>query len=233
MSDLKIFGETEFISSKRARVLSVKILSNGLRITLPSGKIKQDAIKWILDNKELIIRKQEKLRARKSRTLIRENEIIKTYTFSIIPCKAARSDVFFNLNNGTLKIEYPDYADLESDHLQQICWRGIKYFLKKEAGRVLPEKLAKLANEHRFNYCDLKLQSGKTRWGSCSSKKNINLSIFLMLLPEHLIDYVILHELCHTVEMNHSDKFWKLMDDVTEGKSKRLRAAIKNYEIPG
>ena len=156
-----------------------------------------------------------------------------TNVINIIPCKAARSDVFFNLNNGTLKIEYPLDADLESDHLQQICWRGIKYFLKKEAGRVLPEKLAKLAGEHRFTYRDLKLQSGKTRWGSCSNRKSINLSIYLMLLPEHLIDYVILHELCHTVEMNHSDKFWKLMDDVTGGKTNRLRKEIKNYEIPG
>ncbi len=53
-----------------------------------------------------------------------------------------------------------------------------------------------------------------------------------MLVPAHLIEYVILHELCHTREMNHGDKFWKLMDKVTDGKSKALRQELKQYNMP-
>ena len=76
----------------------------------------------------------------------------------------------------------------------------------------------------------MKIQTSKTRWGSCSASNSINLSVYLMTLPSHLMDYVILHELCHTVHHDHSDAFWALMDKVTDGKAHALRNELKqNY----
>ena len=86
--------------------------------------------------------------------------------------------------------------------------------LQKRAKAYLPYRLAFLAQKHGFEYSLGKLGLRKTRWGSCTSNKVISLNIALMTLsdgdrPSELIDYVIIHELCHTRHMNHSRNFWE------------------------
>jgi predicted metal-dependent hydrolase len=76
----------------------------------------------------------------------------------------------------------------------------------------------------------LKLRLMRTRWGSCSSKGNITLNLKLIQTPEPLIRYVILHELCHLIEFNHSPRFWALMDHVMPG-WKVHRKALKTVEV--
>jgi len=103
--------------------------------------------------------------------------------------------------------------------------------LRKKARSVFPAQLAKLAGIHGFTYSGVKIGKSRSRWGSCSSKKIINLSFYLLLLPEHLIEYVLLHELCHTVQMNHSPAFWALLDKCTQNKAKELRREIRKYKL--
>ncbi len=104
-----------------------------------------------------------------------------------------------------------------------------KEILKKKALLYLPERLDKLAGQYGFSYQSLKITRSRSRWGACSSKGVIHLSFYLMLLPEHLIDYVILHELCHTHHMNHSPLFWSLLDSQTGGNARALRKELKDY----
>jgi predicted metal-dependent hydrolase len=104
--------------------------------------------------------------------------------------------------------------------------------LRKEARAYLPAELRRLAETHGFRYNRLAIRKSRTRWGSCSSKKNINLSLFLMILPPHLIEYVLLHELCHTVEMNHGPRFWELLNRYTDGRAKALQKELRGYHIP-
>jgi len=104
--------------------------------------------------------------------------------------------------------------------------------LRYKAKLFLPKELERLAKEHGFVYKEVKIRKSKTRWGSCSSRQTINLSFYLILLPRHLIEYVLLHELCHTIHMNHSSNFWALLDKHTNGKAKELRKEIRTYSIP-
>jgi predicted metal-dependent hydrolase len=104
--------------------------------------------------------------------------------------------------------------------------------LRRQAKEYLPKELERLSKTHGFTYREVKIRKSKTRWGSCSSQGTINLSFYLMLLPQHLIEYVLLHELCHTIEMNHSFAFWTLLNKHTNGKVKELKKEIRKYHIP-
>lgn len=228
------FGKIEFHKSTKARKINVRILSDGLKVTLPFGATTDEALKFIRLSENKITSVQEKLKKNKCENnyLLSENITLKTYSFDVIFKKSERKDIFFSFSNMILTIDFPKNIDSDTENSQKKCWKGIAYFLRKEALRLLPYRTQELANEHGFAFSSIKIQSSRTRWGSCSRYKSINLSLFLMLLPAHLIDYVILHELCHTREMNHSSKFWAEMDRVTKNKSKILRAELRNYKIP-
>ena len=79
---------------------------------------------------------------------------------------------------------------------------------KKEARHIFNERVAFYAEKHGFDVKQVKLSSARTRWGSCSSKGYINLTWRLVMAPLEIIDYVVVHELCHLREANHSSAFW-------------------------
>lgn len=101
--------------------------------------------------------------------------------------------------------------------------------LRRQAKAALPRRVAELAHMHHFEYQTVKIQSSRTRWGSCSARNSINLTLYVMTLPPHLVDYVILHELCHTVHHDHSPHFWSLMDQVTQGRAAQWNKELRTY----
>lgn len=86
--------------------------------------------------------------------------------------------------------------------------------LKDRAKVIIPEKVHKYAQKIGVSYGDIKIKQQKTCWGSCSSKGNLNFNCLLMLMPNNIIDYVVVHELCHRKEMNHSKKFWREVENI-------------------
>lgn len=108
---------------------------------------------------------------------------------------------------------------------RQACIRA----LRAEARNLLPQRLAQLAGQHDFNYGTVGVKQMKSRWGSCDQDKNIVLNLFLMQLPWHLIDYVLLHELTHTRVMQHGPRFWEVMESV-EPRAKQLRKEIRTQQ---
>lgn len=85
-------------------------------------------------------------------------------------------------------------------------------FYKKEAKKYIEKKIKDIAEKNNLHFEKLRITSAKTRWGSCSSAKTISFSYRLAMAPIKTIDYVIVHELAHLVEMNHSKKFWDLVE---------------------
>ncbi|HOU73524.1 M48 family metallopeptidase [Tenuifilum sp.] len=137
------------------------------------------------------------------------------------------------IKNGTdVLLLYPSTADPASYSIQSLAKKIIAEVLRAEAKYYLPQKLNELATRHNFTYGKVTIRNAKSRWGSCSGKNNISLSLRLMYLPEHLIDYVLLHELCHTKEKNHGPKFWQMLDSVCQGNSKMFSKELKKFPIP-
>lgn len=99
---------------------------------------------------------------------------------------------------------------------------------RNAARRMLQARLDGLAARHGFSYKFLSIRNQKTRWGSCSAANNISLNEKLVLLPDLLIDYVLLHELLHTRIKNHGQGFWRELDILT-GDAKGLARSLRAY----
>ncbi|MFH1878355.1 MAG: M48 family metallopeptidase [Candidatus Omnitrophota bacterium] len=101
---------------------------------------------------------------------------------------------------------------------------------KTEAGETLKSRTRELAEKYGFSCNRIFIRNQKTRWGSCSSRNNINLNIKLALLPEDLADYVIMHELAHTRHKNHGKNFWAELDKYF-GNAKNIDSRLRKYHI--
>jgi predicted metal-dependent hydrolase len=88
---------------------------------------------------------------------------------------------------------------------------AFEQWYRTEAAKVISERIDKLSSQMGISYKQISIRGQKTRWGSCSRKRSLNFNWKLIMAPEPVIDYVIIHELAHLKEMNHSKKFWELV----------------------
>lgn len=103
--------------------------------------------------------------------------------------------------------------------------------LKKEALILVQNRLAHFNTYYNFSYNKISIRNQKTRWGSCSTRGNLSFNVKILLLPIDMQDYLVVHELCHLKEFNHSERFWSLVaqqiPDYKEIRSAMRRIIIK------
>ena len=102
--------------------------------------------------------------------------------------------------------------------------------LRAEAEEYLPQRLSELSRQTGLEYNKVRIKHNVSNWGSCSSKKNINLNLNIMRLPPELQDYVMLHELCHLRHMNHGPEFHALLESLCPGHREKQRR-LKEYKL--
>jgi hypothetical protein len=106
-----------------------------------------------------------------------------------------------------------------------------QYRLHKEKARLLAEeRLVALNLRYGFTYKRISIRSQRTRWGSCSKKGNLNFNYKIALMPAHLVDYIIVHELCHLGAFDHSPKFWGLVAE-TIPNHKACRKELRSFRL--
>ncbi len=202
----KEIGEVSYVKNRRARNLSIRINRKGeLRVTVPGYVSIRRAEDFLWSRKNWILAKLAQINIDASQ--FKEPE--------------AGDKV-------TLRGKKIPICLLEKEKsAEEALWR----ILLLEAKAYLPNRVEALAEAHGLNYSGLKIRRMKTRWGSCTAKNSINLNSWLMMLPAYLSDYVILHELVHTLHRDHSHRFWEALDRLTEGSSRQLRKELRTYQI--
>lgn len=225
-------GNVLFRHSHKARHLSISIKPfAGARVSIPARMSYENAIQFVTDRKLWINKHLARMKEFEAmQTQFDENSSYTTKHHKLILKKADRKSISVRLSTGKINVVYPTKLNPNSNELQTAIRRGIERALSLEAKEYLPNRVKELADKTGFKFNKLALKNIKSRWGSCSRKNNINLSIHLMRLPDHLINYVILHELVHTVHHNHSSSLWSLLNKITGG-AKILDKELRKYRI--
>ena len=224
--DDKQLGRITIRESARATRYTLKISRGEIEGIIPIGGSEKRMLHFIEENRAKLL---ASLKRHPAREILSDKLELQTFSFSLHIFRIDRSGFYMSLQGGVLHIACPEKTNFEDERVQKVLLQLFKKALRHEACRLLPDRLKQLANLHGFNFSDIKITGSRTSWGSCTGRKSINLSYNLMLLPAHLIDYVLLHELCHTKEMNHSARFWKILDEVTGNKALALRKELKNH----
>ena len=103
---------------------------------------------------------------------------------------------------------------------------------KEQARKLVQARLMYFNQHYGFEWNRVAIRNQRRCWGSCSSQKNLNFSYKLLLLPSHLCDYIIVHELCHLQEMNHGPHFWSLVAETIPDYKERIKQ-LKQIERLG
>jgi len=217
-------GEVELRKSKRAKRLIIKIDQVGKPIvTVPSYVPFVVAEQFVLKQKKWLLEHANK---KQPLVLFEGKRIGKIHTIHFI--KKAVIKPTSRILNDKIVINYPEFLTPISTLVQEEAKKACKRALKKQAELYLPGMLHQAAKKYGFTYSEVRIKTVKTRWGSCSSNRIINLSIWLMQLPQDLIEYVIFHELCHLKHMNHSKQFWTELERMVPA-YKHLKKQLKEY----
>lgn len=200
-----------------------------VRLSIPYSLSYASAASFINEKKDWIIHSKEKIsKTENKRRVFNIKSEFKTKERKLRFEQSQNDTDQIRITKNSIIVIFSNVNTVENKDMQDFIRKGITEALRIEAKGYLPNRTDKLAQNYELKYNKLTVRNAKTRWGSCSGTNNISLNVQLMRLPDHLIDYVILHELCHTKEKNHGKGFWSLLDKITEN-AKGLDKELKQY----
>lgn len=204
------FGEIAVHKRRGTRSVHIKIGTDGRYLATTPFYTPMMFIKQIVNNSRSELRKLAE-RTSIAQPYVDGQAIGKRHILSVVLTQMVKKPSIKVLRE-RLIVYLPPESSLEQLAVQQQVRDTVITILRREARAYLPKQLETLAREHGFQYERIRFSHASGRWGSCSNRGTISLNIALMKLPDELIRYVLIHELCHTKEMNHSSNFWLEVD---------------------
>jgi predicted metal-dependent hydrolase len=205
--------------------------SKGLTVSAAPNVSEAEIINFVIRNTDWIKSKEKHLKEKKQEGLFNYDSVFITNSYELCFHTFNGGGARSHIDTDKINVYIGSNVDITNHDFQKFIQKTISNALKIEAHLVLPKMLDDLANHCKFVYNGLSIGNASRSWGSCKIDNSIILSCRLMLLPDYLKKYIMLHELCHTVHKNHSKDFHALLDYVSGGKSKALNNDLKKHSI--
>lgn len=195
-----------------------------LRVRVPMGTSRKMIDQLIRDKEGWIQRSRKQMLLRESeqeRNYLEVDAIL--FLGESIPFRWEKMAHPFRLHMGS------DAFVLTGDGSPEEAQELIKQGYRDRARRIFEARVSFFANRLGVNVHAIRIKSQKTRWGSCSSKGNLNFNWHAIVAPPEVVDYLVVHECCHLVHMNHSKEFWMLVESICPN-YREYRQWLKNHD---
>lgn len=202
--DVPEIGQIALYKRRGASGVKLSITHDGtIRVTLPLWAPYRLGVEFARNKAEWLAKKRKP-----KQILLSGDRVGKAHRF-VFEERPERETVGTRIVGTDIRLFIPKGLEPDSKELQDAAEKAAVKALKKEGEQLLPQRLKTLAAQHGFSYSTVAVKRLRSRWGSCNERKDIVFNCYLMQLPWHLIDYVILHELTHTQILRHGDPFWR------------------------
>lgn len=227
---IKNVCEVNIMKRKGSRRMTIRIRPEGeVRMTIPYYISFRDAERFIEKKSDWIEKTRTRsMQNRNEKPQYTDDNLPRTKYHEFLLTTVNDEELSFRITQGLCEIFVPEKTEVGSEEVQEWIHYAFTETLRREAKVILVNRCKELALEMGISLNNIRVKNMKSRWGSCSTRSNINLNIHLMRLPDHLSDYVIYHELVHTIHPNHGPKFWKELDKHL-GNAKSLAKEIRKW----
>ncbi len=222
-------GKIKVRRSANIKFLSIRMApGRGVWVNIPFGVGQRQVEKFIQEKREWILQNLSKVKIYEQDTGvglgIGAEVKTKMHTLKIAETEERKPD--YRMEGEYITLLIPKGTDY--NRIDKIIQQFLIQIYTVESRQYLPKRVSYYAEKYGFKYVRVSFRNNISNWGSCSHDNKISLNVKLMKLPDEIIDYVILHELCHTIEKNHSNDFWNLMQKVCPSYP-MLRSRLRKY----
>lgn len=203
--------------SSKAKNVSISIRNQRVRVAVPTGFTFAYAKDFLENNKEWVLKHFQKQSLAEDASTFPPKKFIsgekflyRGRSYPLVVEEISTSPCYALFKGSRIYAYIP--SNLLPNEQSALVQNILQKWYINQAGKLLPEQVDYYAKQLGLSYEKLKIKDQKTRWGSCSGKGNINLNWRIIMTPNQVIAYVIIHELCHLRFMNHSKDFWNLVE---------------------
>lgn len=221
-------GPIEIERVARARNIRITVRRGRVRVAYPWFTSRERALQFLDTKLDWVRATLEKQQQNQTLRVIRPPFRTRQHELRVeVDKRTERASV--RITSDAINVRLALSHDIADEDIQYLIKKGVTEALRREARELLPAMVETVSRRTGLSYHSVAIRATRSKWGSCSSRNDLSFSAYLMLLPDHLIEYIIIHELCHTVHRNHSAEFHALVDHHLGGREKEFNRELKQY----